>query len=222
MMIMSDTSSLKRWELSSLRETRNDLTSPSSIAKLAQELIESKEKAKLEGHALGYQEGYENGYQAGLESGLKASEPIIQEKVNGFSNLEVQLINLLNFGRENLAQEVLDLAIDLAKAMVYKSISQDPQCILEVIHQCLLQIPILEQPAKLILHPEDAKLVHQYQGPDLIKQGWKIVENPDLSRGGCRFETGSSLIDASIESRFEKLLHGLGKEAPSSGFPKIL
>lgn len=218
MMIMSNTGSppLRKWELNSLREVKSEATSNASIAKLAQELIESKEKAKLEGHALGYQEGYANGIQEGMQKGLQESEPLIQEKVNILSNLEVHLSNLLAFARENIAQEILDLALDLTKVLVYKSLQQDPSSILEVVNSCLAQIPILELPAKLLLHPEDAKIIHERQGTELTKQGWKIVEDSSITRGGCRFETGNSLMDATIESRIEKLFHALGKESDSA------
>ncbi|RMG30702.1 MAG: flagellar assembly protein FliH, partial [Gammaproteobacteria bacterium] len=38
------------------------------------------------------------------------------------------------------------------------------------------------------------------------ERDWKLVEDPTLSRGGCRVETESSRIDATVEQRLHAVL----------------
>jgi flagellar assembly protein FliH len=38
---------------------------------------------------------------------------------------------------------------------------------------------------------------------------WRWIEDPTLSRGGCRVETANTLIDASVEARLESVINKL-------------
>jgi flagellar assembly protein FliH len=38
---------------------------------------------------------------------------------------------------------------------------------------------------------------------------WKIVEDPVCARGGCKVLTGSSQVDATLESRLAALINSL-------------
>ena len=70
----------------------------------------------------------------------------------------------------------------------------------------------MQLPAKLLLNPQDALLIEANQGRSLSDAGWRIVHDHDISRGGCRLETGSHDVDATIEKRFEKMMAALGKD----------
>ena len=73
-------------------------------------------------------------------------------------------------------------------------------------------------PAKLLLNPLDAQLIEANQGSALQDSGWKIVHDASISRGGCRLETGSNDVDATVEKRIEKLMATLGIEShPEEG-----
>jgi flagellar assembly protein FliH len=201
-----------RWELNTLKENKQDLSKNPIIAKLAQELIDSKEKAKQEGYAQGFEEGQTAGHAQGFKAGLEEGQKHVQEIVNYLTDIEYNLQKLYSYSREYLAQEVLDLALDLARAVTMRSIEKQPDCIFEVVEKALEQIPILQLPAKLLLNPLDAELIEASQGRNLNDAGWKIVYDPQISRGGCRLETGSNDVDATVETRFEKMMAALGKE----------
>jgi len=201
-----------RWELNTLKENKQDLSKNPIIAKLAQELIDSKEKAKQEGYAQGFTEGQTAGHDAGFKVGLEDGQKHIHDIVNYLTDIEFNLQKLYSYSREYLAQEVLDIGLDLARAVMMRSIEKQPDCIFDVVEKALEQIPILQLPAKLLLNPQDAELIEASQGKNLNDAGWKIVHDPEISRGGCRLETGSNDVDATVETRFEKMMAALGKE----------
>ena len=216
MMIMSDPLSNKnqslgatRWELATLKENKQDLSRNPLIAKLAQELVDSKEKAKEEGFLSGFEEGKKAGHQDGLVQGQQQ----IQVTIEHLSEIAFNLQKLYAFSRDHIAQEVLELSIALAKSITLRSIEKQPDIIFDVVEKALEQIPILQLPAKLLLNPLDAELIEANQGRSLKDSGWKIVHDASISRGGCRLETGSNDVDATVEKRIEKLMATLGVDS---------
>jgi flagellar assembly protein FliH len=198
-----------RWELATLKENKQDLSRNPLIAKLAQELVDSKEKAKEEGFLSGFEEGKKAGHQDGLVQGQQQ----IQVTIEHLSEIAFNLQKLYAFSRDHIAQEVLELSIALAKSITLRSIEKQPDIIFDVVEKALEQIPILQLPAKLLLNPLDAELIEANQGRSLKDSGWKIVHDASISRGGCRLETGSNDVDATVEKRIEKLMATLGVDS---------
>jgi flagellar biosynthesis/type III secretory pathway protein FliH len=62
------------------------------------------------------------------------------------------------------------------------------------------------------LTKSDAELVEEFQGPALKQAGWVIQSSDQVARGDCLIETGSNRIDASIDSKWQKLAIAMGKK----------
>ena len=205
-----------RWDLNTLRENKQDLSKNPIIAKLAQELIDGKQKAIEEGFAKGFEDGKLAGHQDGFQAGIAQGQHQIQESVQFLSEIIFNLQKLFAYSREHIAQEIIDVSIDLAKAITYRSIEKQPDIIFDVVEKALEQVPILQLPAKILLNPLDAALIEANQGRSLSEGGWRIVSDPSISRGGCKLETGSNDVDATVEKRFEKMMASLGKHQQES------
>jgi flagellar assembly protein FliH len=65
---------------------------------------------------------------------------------------------------------------------------------------------------RLKLHSEDAKTVKKFLLADLSNHDWTILEDDEISRGGCIVETAIKHIDASIEKRWERISNALGQD----------
>ena len=107
---------------------------------------------------------------------------------------------------------MLELALHLARGMVRTAFEVKPDLILPVVREAIDYLPNLQQPALLMLHPEDALIVKSGIGHELDKNGWRIVEDDSIARGGCRVDTASNQIDAQIGARWQRLTHALGKD----------
>jgi flagellar assembly protein FliH len=59
------------------------------------------------------------------------------------------------------------------------------------------------------LNPLDAEIVRDAMGQELVKGGWRIVEDAALARGGCKVDTASNQIDAQAQARWARLTHAL-------------
>jgi flagellar assembly protein FliH len=193
----------------------------------AAELEMIREQARAEGHAegvaAGQDEGYAAGRQQGYEDGLEQgreqgrNEGLEQGRLEAADELASLSQIATTFGQavqdadETIARDVLELALHLARNMVRTAFDVKPELILPVVRQAIDYLPSLQQPALLTLHPDDALIVRDHMGHELDKTGWRIVEDAQLARGGCRVDTASNQIDAQIGSRWQRLasaLHG--------------
>ena len=68
-------------------------------------------------------------------------------------------------------------------------------------------LPVAEGDIRLELHPDDAALVRELLHLDEREApAWRIVEDPTLTRGGCRILNATSRIDATLENRIQQVV----------------
>lgn len=175
-----------------------------SIAEQEERIAHAREEGRAQGHAAGFAEGR----SAGIDQGRAqvAHEKLLLQQIAEAFGSEVAQAN------EVIAQDLLDLALDLSKAMLKTALAARPELLLPVVSEAIGYLPTLQQPALLFLNPDDALLVRQQMGDELVKSGWRITEDLHMERGGCRIETASNQIDASTSTRWQRLAASLGRE----------
>jgi flagellar assembly protein FliH len=112
-----------------------------------------------------------------------------------------------------IANDVLELALHLAKGMLKNALQIKPELILPIVREAIEYLPVLQQPALLILNPEDAPVVREGIAEELDKGGWRVIEDPTIARGGCKVDTASNQIDATVQARWQRLTLALGKDS---------
>jgi flagellar assembly protein FliH len=215
-------SAYQRWEMMSLGDDRPSLAArlkpvshaaeaanAAHAASLAAALAEQTKQAREQAYAEAYASGLEEGRAAGLKEGraLAEQERQILQSIAEMFGTEVAQAN------ELIASDMLDLSLDLAKAMLKTALNVRPELIVPLVREAIHYLPTLQQPALLHLHPEDAAIVSRIMGDEINTAGWRIVEDPHMDRGGCRVETASNQIDASTPTRWQRLAAALGKDA---------
>jgi len=196
-------SAYQRWEMASF-ETNDAALANQVEPKVSEtELAAIREAARQQGFA----EGMTQGHAAGLERGRAEAEQAlshVQQIAAAFSD-EIRRAD------EIIAEEMLDLGLDLAKAMLKTALEVRPELVLPVVAEAIRYLPSLQQPALLFLHPADALLAREFIGEELSKAGWRVTEDMQLERGGCRVETPSNQIDGSLPVRWQRIASALGK-----------
>lgn len=167
-------------------------------ARVANELDQARARAKEEGHAEGYRAGI-----ARAEGEIEAMRAL-------FHSFELSR----NTIEQKAAAQVLALSLDVAKQMLRKSLAVKPEALLDVINEAIKTFPELEQGARLVLHPDDAALVRNVltRDPESPMRSWSVIEDAAMTRGGCRIQTSASDIDATVESRWRRLVAVLGAD----------
>lgn len=147
-------------------------------------------------------EGYRNGYAEGMQKALQENQ-----------RLAALIDALSKQADEQVAQELLGLSLDIARQMLHQALKVNPELLLGVVREAIGTLPHFNQGAHLVLHPADAELVRERMGEQLTHSGWKIFEDDRIERGGARIETANSQIDATLESRWSRVVAALGQDA---------
>jgi len=171
-------------------------------------LREKKHKQKLKD---GFDEGYRDGLLA-AEKLITEKEQELVSKLNYFQQLLFTLNEPFEELDQQVEQELVTLAVAIAKQIIRREINIDQGQIMAVIREALEVLPASSRNVKIALHPEDAGVVRELSSVAENNMQWTLVEDPSLMRGGCKVTTSTSQIDASIESRlaaiFSQILGG--------------
>jgi flagellar assembly protein FliH len=186
---------------------------PAPVAPMIdEEALEAiREAARQQGYAEGHEAGLATGHASGYEDGLAMGRAEAAAELTHLQELTTGFGHAVTGADEAIAADVLELALHLAKNMVRTAFEVRPELILPVVREAVDYLPTLQQPALLVLNPEDALIVRGSIGHELEKTGWRIVEDMNVARGGCRIDTASNQIDAQIASRWQRLAHALGR-----------
>lgn len=194
-------SAYERWETPKVRVSA--LAGNGTGKVTANQLERLQKQAYDEGFALGHREGLAAGHTQLRESAYRLQQ--LMEKLNApFTELDRQV-----------EQELLLLVTTMVKQMVRREIKADPGQVVSVVREAMASLPVAARNASLHLHPEDAALLREALALSEDQASWRIVEDPVLTRGGCRVVTDTSYIDASVEARLATLiatLMGGGRE----------
>jgi flagellar assembly protein FliH len=195
----------QRWELASFGEEQStQQTSAAAAQQAAEQLARERETARQEGHAEGFNQGYSEGLAAGRAEAARETMRVTQ--IAQAFEAELTRVN------ESIADDMLNLALDLAKAMLKTALKVRPELVLPVVSEAIRYLPSVQQPALLVLHPQDAAIVRNHIKDELDKSGWRIAEDLQIERGGCRVETASNQVDASLPVRWQRISDALGKQ----------
>ncbi len=211
--------SLDAWtELEVFSERRKTKQSEEETRILTVEEIEAMQKqaydeAFEQGRQEGFQQGREEGFKAGKEEGFKqgfdeGSQKGYDDNVHLLRKETAEFVSLLESLSEpfktldeQVEQALVDLAIGIAGQLVRREIKTHSGQIVAIVKEAVNALPIASQSLTLKLHPEDAELVRKALKLDEMTPSWKIDEDPLISRGGCKVDTGASHVDATVENR---------------------
>lgn len=179
---------------------------------------EAYDEGFQQGHQEGKTKGYEDGRRQGKDEGFQAghSEGYSQAYAEGQKEMAEkvayleQIMSLLHSPFAELDKEVEDqlvtLAMSVAKHLVRRELKIDPGQVVAVVREALTALPAASRNVRLFLHPEDAGLVRDALSISDGDMNWKIVEDPIITRGGCRVMTETSQVDASVETRLAAII----------------
>lgn len=205
---MSDTVTAKgqltawqRWELPTFDVKQAVAPSPPAGASLP-DLPTAAEIEQM--HVQAHEEGYAAGYTAGYAEG--------EQKAQRLAALMDALDKELQQVDQQIAQDLLDLSLEIAKQMLKQALRVKPDLLLGVVREAIGSLPHFNQHAHLVVHPADAELLRTSMGEHLAHMGWKILEDAQMERGSCRVETAHSQIDATLATRWKRVVSSIGKD----------
>ncbi len=171
-----------------------------------------------EGYAAGRGEGEEAGRQNGYETGYQEGRTVAESEGNRLRELAGNFDQALTGFDAEVAEELRALVIEIARKVVGNALRAQPDAILETIRAALMQLP--QNGAQIHLHPDDLALAREQPGEQFESAGHRLIEDSSLTPGGCRIESPGAQIDATVETRWRRVIehisqHGGAWEARS-------
>jgi flagellar assembly protein FliH len=156
-------------------------------------------------------EAYAKGMQEGFAVGMAKAREAAHEDRQNFLQLTTAFSEALEKSDEQIADDVLSLALDIAKSMLKAKLNVDPAAVLPVVMDAIHYLPYVQKPARILVHHEDAQMLREYLADEISSQHWQILEDSSVERGGCLVETGANQIDASNEMRWKRISEALAQ-----------
>ena len=151
-------------------------------------------------------QAYEEGFAQGHKDGIDAGQTQIQARVRRLDQLMTTLATPFADLDQRVEQELVTLAMAVARQLVRREIKTDPGQIVAVVREALSALPIASQNVRLHMHPEDAALVRAALSLTDGEHAWRIIEDGLQGRGGCQLVTDTSRIDAGVETRLAAII----------------
>lgn len=172
------------------------------------EAVPDVDAAEVEKRRL--EEAFESARKQGYEAGLALAREEAQSQARRFRALAESYGAALDSLDFRLSDQVLNLALDVARQMVAGELAARPERILDVVNLALRQMVETMREARLLLNPEDAAIVRPLLNEALDKSRLRIVEDIRIVRGGCLIETPQGDLDATLQARWRQVVAVLG------------
>jgi len=190
-----------------IQESAIDKESDKVILPTAEEVERLHQDAWQEGYNLGQEEGRKAGFEAGRQAG--------EEHIRQLRTLADALESGQMRQDEELAREVLSLALTVAQQVVRRAIIVKPELILDAIKEALLSLPALHGHHKITTHPDHVQIVQEWLAHEHGHLSWKVAPDSEMEPGSFRFESTYSELDGSLRARWREITECLGVDDDS-------
>ena len=145
------------------------------------------------------------GWEQGLSEGRMAARGELRLQAERLQQLIEQLAAPLSQSNDEVKEELVLLAMVIAKQVLHRELTLQPADIHEMVSQAIKALPAGTRHVRIHLHPEDAHLLSSNLE---MNEGstWKMIEDASIARGGCMVDSGASRIDARVETRLQDML----------------
>lgn len=173
---------------------------------LEQGRIDGHQQGLATGHAQGLMEGHAQGHEAGYAEGTEAAR-LETARINTLAGTVAQSLDALE---QDVGQSLISLAVRIAEQVLRTTLDTQPQHLLDLVSEIVNISPVEDASLRLRLHPDDLTLVQQFLKTDPDTPRYRLLADERITRGGCIAETALGSIDATIETRWKRVVAALG------------
>ncbi|WP_037024723.1 flagellar assembly protein FliH [Cupriavidus sp. GA3-3] len=212
----------QRWQMGSLDPRESE--PPEALAAMPSEpapppidfeaLDAMREGARKEGYAQGYAQGQTQGYGDGHREGYARGLETARNEATQLQALATNFRSALGGVDDQVARALVSLALDVARQLVRTALANDPAVLLPAVRELLTSEPALCGSPSLLLHPDDVALVETHLHGELAAAGWTVRADPSVARGGCIASAASGERDATLPTRWTRVVKALGRDDP--------
>ena len=196
-------SAYQRWELGVFDQPAG-AKAPAKGAASSADLLK-----QMNAHA--HSEGYNAGHREGLEAGRLEALAAAAPRTARLDQLLTTLDEDLQRVDRELAHEVVQLGLAVARKLVGAALNARPEIVQECVEEALRHVVQSSGPINVMVNPEDAAIVRAHLEVSSRAGAWVLREDSSIACGGCRVVTASGEVDATLGARWERITAALGE-----------
>ena len=154
-------------------------------------------------------QAYEEAFAEGRAAGERAGAEAATQRAARLDELLSSLAAPFQVLDDVIEEQLVDLAMLVVKQLFRREIKQDPTHVIGVVREALKLLPAASRDVEVHLHPEDAAIVRDALSKAEGERAWKMIEDPLITRGGCRVQTPNSQVDAQTETRLHAAISAI-------------
>lgn len=155
-------------------------------------------------------QAYDEGFALGQKEGLESKQQEVENEITSLRSIIELLAEPLNDLDDDIVKQLAHLSMIVAKQVVRRELHTDEGEIVGIVREAMNALPASTRKISLNIHPDDAGLVRKAfalgEDEESNEQRWKIIEDPMISRGGCKISSENSRIDATVEARLNRVI----------------
>lgn len=177
-------------------------------------LEHTREQAYAQGHAEGLAQGQAQGqaqadqqWQQRMQEYAAGPGRETAQRLDGLAQAFDASLSAL---QQRMAKELLQLACDIARQVVRRELSNNPQALLPVVREALDMFVKEGRVAHVRLHPDDWKHLEQPLQHEFAqaKVQWQV--DAGIAAGDCLVESAGTVVDAGLDKRWQRAVAALG------------
>jgi flagellar assembly protein FliH len=151
-------------------------------------------------------------YNQGLAAGEAAALQRLQQKLDpvlsGLNSMIAELASARKRVRAEAEDDAVKLAIAIARRVLYRELSTDPEAILGLVKAAFSKLNARET-HRLRVSPSDAAAIQEHRAKLQLPPALEIASDGSLTPGSAIFETSRGDLDASVDTQLSEIDRGL-------------
>ena len=159
-------------------------------------------------HARIEQEAYHRGFTEGKAVGRQQAGAELQSVLDQLGKSLASMAGLRSRIREDAEADLLKLAISIARRVLHRELTLDPESIEGLIRVALDKLQSREL-CRVRVHPDQEQAIRKSLERFANSQKVELITDASLQCGDVLFETAHGNLDASIEAQLGEIERGL-------------
>ena len=171
------------------------------------------------------QAGFDDGYAQGFAQGHAQATLEGQRQINEYiatqgQEAALQFGQLLESAQAQIAEQeqvmakgVLELACELARQVLRHELSTNPNALQPVIREALGVLAIDSKAALVRLNPLDQDVLAEVLRTEFSGLSLTLLADTSIARGGCLVESAGTVVDGTLEKRWQRSVASLGLDS---------
>jgi flagellar assembly protein FliH len=170
---------------------------PVSEARLSEQEAEARTRA-----------AYNQGLAAGEAAAVQRMQQKLDPVLNGLNAMIAELASCRKRVRAEAEDDAVKLSIAIARRILYRELSTDPEAILGLVKAAFGKLNARET-HRLRVSPSDAAAIHEHRAKLQLPPALEVASDGSLTPGSAIFETTRGELDASVDTQLSEIDRGL-------------